>query len=55
MSYEDGNVDDMDGYDWVDFIDEYHCPDYWYNEVDLDEPVDDDDENIVVDDEQQET
>jgi len=54
MSYEDGNVDDMDGYDWVNFIDEYHCPDYWYNEVYLDEPVDDD-ENIVIDDEQQET
>lgn len=21
----------MDGQDWVDFIDEYHCVDYWYD------------------------
>jgi hypothetical protein len=21
--------DDMDGYDWVNWIDEYHCTDYW--------------------------
>lgn len=19
----------MDGYDWISWIDEYHCPDYW--------------------------
>jgi hypothetical protein len=24
-------IDDMDGQDWVDFIDEYHCVDYWYD------------------------
>lgn len=23
-------IEDMDSYDWVEFIDEYHCPDYWY-------------------------
>ena len=29
-SFEEGEYDDMDGYDWVNFIDEYHCADYWY-------------------------
>jgi hypothetical protein len=29
-SFEEGEYDDMDGYDWVSFIDEYHCADYWY-------------------------
>ena len=22
----------MDGYDWVNWIDEYHCTDYWYED-----------------------
>ena len=26
---EDGDWDNMDGNDWIDFIDEYHCVDYW--------------------------
>ena len=38
MSIIDGEYDDMDSYDWVEFIDEYHCPDYWY---DLDSFMDD--------------
>lgn len=25
----DKEIDDMDPGDWIDFIDEYHCPDYW--------------------------
>jgi hypothetical protein len=27
--------DDMDGYDWVNWIDEYHCPDYWHSMDDI--------------------
>lgn len=34
MSSFPQEFDDMDGYDWVNFIDEYHCTDYW---VDIDE------------------
>lgn len=34
---EEGEWNDMDSYDWVNYIDEYHCTDYWY---DLDSLVD---------------
>lgn len=26
---EEGEWSDMDSYDWVNYIDEYHCTDYW--------------------------
>jgi hypothetical protein len=50
--------DDMDGYDWVNWIDEYHCPDYWrsmddieyFNQHDDDYYADeDDDEGDLID------
>jgi hypothetical protein len=41
MNYED-NRDDWDGESWVDFIDEYHCTDYWTVVDDAWEPGDDD-------------
>lgn len=36
--WEDGEWNNMDSYDWVNYIDEYHCADYWY---DLDSLMDD--------------
>ena len=47
---EEGNLDDMDNMDWINFIDEYHCPDYWIS-VDELEPVDDDECDSDYDDE----
>lgn len=25
----------MDGYDWINWIDEYHCQDYWHSVEDF--------------------
>jgi hypothetical protein len=41
---EEGEWDDMDNMDWVNFIDELHCTDYWYDENDYD-PKEDNDED----------
>lgn len=42
MSFENGEHDDMDGYDWINWIDEYHCTDYWYSDDgDPDEDLED--------------
>jgi hypothetical protein len=40
MSFENGEHDDMDNLDWIAFIDEYHCPDYW-QDMDEYDPNDD--------------
>ena len=40
----------MDGYDWVNWIDEYHCTDYWNEDYfpEQDDFLDDDDDSSLL-------